>query len=433
MKPILLDPTDVLFFRDGRPMSGSLAGHGAAWPMPHVISHAFHAALHRADLAGVHAHRRGRSGSYSDTRDRKFGSLTTAGPFPVYAGGVVPIWYFPRPLDADGNGVSLQPYRSDHAASNLPKPLLHPVASVVPPSKKEVKRWWSEGAWNAYLGRSQRTALDPHSSFKTDADFAATEHSCGIGLAADTGSVVEGQFYSASYLRLKDGWKLGVTATAPDKDFRTADGDNDLVSTLLHGEGGHILVGGQQRVCSVARDAAAGGRLPLPLGMGAGFNEDQGRHLVKWVLLAPALYPQINEHRGGWLPSWVDPQSGEVMLLDGPGANAARRRGGAAPGKPIQARLVAAITGKPVPVTGWALPNGTDRFQGGAKSTHLAVPAGSVYYFECADARAAVALATALNWHGPAEGSSIVNRRSTLLGEKGFGLGVCGSWAYHPV
>ena len=62
MNTILLEPTDVLFFRDGRPMSGSLSGHGAAWPLPNVISHAFHAALHRAALDGVHLHRRGRSG-----------------------------------------------------------------------------------------------------------------------------------------------------------------------------------------------------------------------------------------------------------------------------------------------------------------------------------------------------------------------------------
>ncbi len=47
MTPIILHPTDVLFFRDGRPISGSLAGHGAAWPMPTVVNAALHAALHR--------------------------------------------------------------------------------------------------------------------------------------------------------------------------------------------------------------------------------------------------------------------------------------------------------------------------------------------------------------------------------------------------
>ena len=90
MNTILLQPTDVLFFRDGRPMSGSLAGHGAAWPLPNVVNAAFHAALHRAGFGEdeVHKHRRGGRGVYAESaqRDRKFGSLVTAGPFPVRAG-----------------------------------------------------------------------------------------------------------------------------------------------------------------------------------------------------------------------------------------------------------------------------------------------------------------------------------------------------------
>ena len=40
-------------------------------------------------------------------------------------------------------------------------------------------------------------------------------------------------------------------------------------------------------------------------------------------------------------------------------------------------------------------------------------------------------LATALNWHGATEGKEIKNRRSTLLGEKGYGLGVCGTWRFY--
>src|ERR1035437_2802120 len=115
MNTILLQPTDVLFFRDGRPMSGSLAGHGAAWPLPkgikaalpspvmtfcngqaalmtlgigqaapwpNVINAAFHAALHRAQLDAdgsqkLHTHGRGARGAYAEDarRDRKFGSL----------------------------------------------------------------------------------------------------------------------------------------------------------------------------------------------------------------------------------------------------------------------------------------------------------------------------------------------------------------------
>lgn len=102
----------------------------------------------------------------------------------------------------------------------------------------------------------------------------------------------------------------------------------------------------------------------------------------------------------------------------------------------LAARLVAAIVPKPIPVTGWALPNESDRAEGGAKPTHLAVPAGAVYYFQAEpDLKGgpgnAAALASALNWHGTTEGTDIKNRRSTLMGEKGFGLGVCGTWDFH--
>jgi hypothetical protein len=42
-------------------------------------------------------------------------------------------------------------------------------------------------------------------------------------------------------------------------------------------------------------------------------------------------------------------------------------------------------------------------------------------------------LAAALNWRrSEANPITIKNQRSTLLGEKGFGLSVCGSWSFYP-
>lgn len=451
MNTILLNPTDVLFFRDGRPMGGSLSGHGAAWPLPNVISHAFHAALHRAAFKDekIHSHRRGRSGNYQDIRDRKFGSLVTAGPFPVCTDGSAHTWFFPRPADADEESrIILKPAAGDPAHSSLPAPLKYAAASTIPPSKDQPKRWWSEGAWNAYLGTDHRDDLAKRPLHKNDAEFADAEHNYGIEISPDSGSVVEGQFYSASYLRLREGWRMGCLATAEDKDFRHPVYGNDLVSTLLNGQGGQIIVGGQQRVCTAVRDEQISDRLPLPLGKIAGFKEKNGKYLVKWVLLTPAIWPgieanrekQINAHPGGWLPSWIANndqtfegelvEEGSVLLLDGPGKEKARRKK-LTSGKRIHAHLVAAIVPKPLAVTGWALANGTDRAAGGAKSTHLAVPAGAVYYFEARSPEDAQALAAALNWHSDTAGTVIKNRRSTLMGEKGFGLGVCGAWEFH--
>jgi CRISPR-associated protein Cmr3 len=450
MNTILLEPTDVLFFRDGRPMGGASSGHGAAWPLPTVISHAFHAAFHRSGFES-HAHDQWSGNERGLTKTRKFGSLVTVGPFPVCTHGAAHTWFFPRPADADDAGqVILHPLRDPSGASSLPKPWLHPLVSSVPPSKDPLKSWWSEGSWNAYLGSDPRDQLSARRFQKTDEDIAEREHTFGIGMNPDTGSVQEGQFYSASYLRLRPGWQLGVFASAEDKEFEHPDHGSDLVRALLNGKGTEIIAGGQQRVCT-ATLATLSARLPMPSGLGTGFHASAGgRHLVKWILLTPAVFPSIEAgtskrgtvrkaHPGGWLPSWICPDTGRVLLQTLCKEERRERRRlnyagkGYASEPNIHARLVAALTGKPVPVTGYALPNSNDpgRPDGGAKPTHLAVPAGSVYYFEADSPEAAQKLAAALNWHGEGDPTTIRNRRSTLFGEKGFGLGVCGTWNFH--
>jgi CRISPR-associated protein Cmr3 len=464
MNTILLRPSDVLFFRDGRPMSGSLAGHGAAWPLPNVISNAFHAALHRAGLEGAHAHdHRDLAGNRVAVDSRKYGSLVTAGPFPVRKTTIpsasdaadVGTWFFPRPLDllAGDLSPSLLPTEAlDAVDSNLPDPLEYLVASNQPPSKESMAMPWLSGeAYHRYLhGGDPRLAT---SESATDSALFDSEQTIGIGIDSDRQTQDGRNFYSAHYLRLRDAWCLGVLAQTSDKINGSPDNRQDLIRKLLAADGS-IIVGGQQRLCS-AITVDPRPPIPLPLGRSKGFHTSPGdgaRHLVKWILLSPAVWPRIDadagrgiiSHPGGWLPNWIAPEArpfegtevgeGSVLLLDGPGREKARRKH-IQPGAPIRARLVAALVPKPVPVTGWALPTeDSGRAQGGAKSSHLAVPAGAVYYFEAATAADAEKLAAALNWHGSElKPTTLQNRRSTLLGEKGFGLGVCGTWNFHDV
>jgi hypothetical protein len=474
MNTLLLHPTDVLFFRDGRPMTGSLAGHGAAWPMPDIINHALHAALHRADLPGVHAHRRGRSGYYSDIpeeRDRKFGCLLTAGPFPVDAASR---WFFPRPKDAQHNGTvkttllpATSPAKTQHnlwPGSSLPEPLKYAVANSCPPEKGAGgEPWISAEAFNAYL-RSEvfpdNLSGRPH--FLSDESIADQEAALGIAIDPETQTTglgaTEGKIYTAHYLRLREGFRLGVCAVAEDKLEGGHGEKRDLLQQLLRDHPAQIVVGGQQRICTAQLREA--GRLQLPIGLARPeefARLPNGKFGVKWVLLSPAIWPAIpeqkkdgtrqNPHPGGWLPNWVflnwnvekqvaepEERNGNVLLTSGPGVRKSQRTKGA-PGGSLAARLVAAIVPKPQVVTGWALPNSTDPdggANGGAKSTHLAVPAGAVYHFEADTAAEAVKLATALNWHGgDLNPATLKNRRSTLLGEKGFGLGVCGTWQFY--
>lgn len=418
MNTIQLSPNDVLFFRDGRPMDGSSSGHGAAWPLPHVINAAFHAALHRAEIEGVHEHRTGRSSDRSsEARDQRFGSLTTVGPFPV---GPEDQWFFPRPADAQARQSSkttLRPLIERSDPSSLPNDLA-PVINTEPPTKNHPEPWMNANAWEAYLAGTDFTTP---SAFVVDTAFADAEHQIGIAIDPGTESTIDGKFYSASYLRLRPEWRMGILAEALDKVKGDPENRRDLIRSLLDHDQ-HIIVGGQQRVCGAKLEKSDQG-LPLPTArMVAGTR-------VRWTLLSPAVFPAIEDQPGGWLPSWVDSKTNRVQLLDGPGRNKAKRLGVKA-GQPIEAKLVASVIPRSIPVTGWAL-----GCEGGAKSSHLAVPAGSVYYFEADDEANAQKLATALNWHGEKTENpdTIINRRSTLFGEKGFGLGLCSTWHPHDL
>jgi hypothetical protein len=333
-----------------------------------------------------------------------------------------------HPVDGVGRG----------GHSSLPAPLKYAVGSGVAPSKETAVPWWSEGAWNSYIGTAAGDEAAKGVFFKKDSDFSDAEHTYGIGIDPETDSTREGAFYSANYLRLREGWRLGAVAQALDKDFHDSQHGNDLLLAALGRSGGTVLIGGQQRTADCREHREAAGRLPLPQGKRDGFAQGHGKFLVKWVLLTPGIWPRIGQHEGGWLPSWISHEDGAVFLKAGEQERGPREhrdlwraRVKALP--PIAAKLVAAVIGKPVPVTGFALAHGAaEREDGGAKSTHLAAPAGCVYYFEAETQAAARELADALNWHGPdTTCRTIRRRRSTLMGEKGFGLGVCGTWQFH--
>lgn len=491
MNTLLLQPSDVLFFRDGRPMSGGLAGHGAAWPLPNVLNAAFHAALHRRGFEDheLHPHDHHAADGQAAKAARKFGSLRTAGPFPVLApnggaGGPVAApgdpphatsgesrWFFPRPADVrlcegcDRLEISLRPSAPIEQwipHSSLPRPLQYAVASCRPPTKETTDFAWLETtAYEQYLADDFSQSV-PSASRLADRDIFLAEHTVGIGMDPATGAQDGERIYSAHYLRLRENWRLGVVTDCADQ--RGGELIEKLFSDTTPTDRVSIIVGGQQRLCSVQRFSQA--PLRLPRGPDT-FQPTNGKCFVKWVLLTPGVWPEISDknengepifdkdgkpirpHPGGWLPNWVQARNGS---LDGEPFSAGsmllrhgieRQRGTRAKthlGTRISARLVAAVVSKPIVVTGYALPHDAgDRPDGGAKSTHLAVPAGAVYYFETTDgdgrsaAEHATQLATALNWHGNSNGAEIKNRRSTLMGEKGFGLGVCGKWNLHQI
>lgn len=486
MNTLLLQPNDVLFFRDGRPMSGGLAGHGAAWPLPTVTNAALHAALHRAGLTGVHGHDHIDKQANRAKKDaRKFGSLLTAGPFPVRVSSsparqsavanASTEWFFPRPADlaiGETNGqpdpdfsIVLKPLAVAAASghTSLPTPARFGVASSRPPAKeKDPPAWLEADAFAKYLAAGDQARV-PANRLLPDKAIFLPEATVGIGMDAATGAQDGERIYSAHYLRLRDApeaWRLGLLAACEDKQGAGGKEAVDLLASLFQQEQ-HIVVGGQQRVCTVAGPTATPA-IPLPRGRMTFAPDADGRCRVKWVLLTPAIWPEmtpgnskrgrVNEHDpgmprqaqlhpGGWLPNWICPLTGEVLLEPISEAERKRRRRLNYAGRgydshpPRIARLVAALVPKPLAVTGYFLPHEAAERNGGPKPIHLAVPAGAIYYFETSGAAEAAKLVAALNWHGPTDDcgqpvlSRIKNRRSTLFGEKGFGLGVCGTWS----
>jgi len=308
MNKILLEPTDVLFFRDGRPMAGSFAGHGAAWPMPSIINAAFHAALHRAypvhnreEIDGNatrqwkdHVHRSKRSGqTIENQRQCRFGSLTTVGPFPVLKSlsnddGNAP-WFFSRPMDLLENNLlpSLMPCVDEwRNRSSLPKPLKYAMANQIAPNKDiQAKAWLNQAAFSDYLHANQQKRKADLSLEKAvqDRDLFDEEHTVGIAIDPETQTAgqgdAEGKIYSAHYLRLRQAWRLGVLAHCPINQ------DENLLGQLLDSRC-HIIVGGQQRVCT-AQKLGSSGILPLPRGKNGGFQRSNSKHLVNFCRKSP--------------------------------------------------------------------------------------------------------------------------------------------------
>lgn len=464
MQVYTLIPQDLLFFRDARPMEAS-GGHGARWPEPSVIFDAIHAALWRAfseKQSWEHKHDFGRSSYRPQKGDtQRFGSLVTAGLFPVWKDGR---WLFPAPADVtasdDAQGWLLVP-QSTRGTANLPAAFLkYTLASHAKPSKDTVEPWWSAAAWQSYLAGKRPERAE---RFTPD-DLFAAEWATGIGMDPETQTQDGQRIYSAEYLRLRPEVRCGFAASLRMKQHGTGQDIPDCISDLFVASD-TIIVGGQQRACRV--EPVSGHRLlTLPIGMANGFKtHGEGRNqrwLVKWTLFTPAIWPEfkadnargIPAHPGGWLPNWICSESGKVLLRHRAGQirrvwddQKGRTVRKAAVDEPITAHLVAACVPKPLPVTGWTerlhlLKEEVHWSDGGAahgpRQTHLAVPAGAVYYFEAATENDARNLAAALNWHGGEKSalrtpySAIIhNRRSTLLGEKGYGLGVCGTWRFY--
>jgi len=404
-------PADTLFCRDQRPLAaGHSFGHGANWPLPTVLHSAIRTALLRHRPDGLPP-RKGQPGRPHKGKEKFVASqlyqwLNLRGPFPLDEKGVM---YFPIPRDlvpnGDGTVACLQVIENAEGTggnklNNLPEPLTHLAASFAVPSKAKLPEWISEDDYANYLA-GNLTALPEHEPLWD------SEHRIGVAIDPATHTAEDGKLYAAEHLRLRDGVKLRFAVSEDPHKKESADISDKI-----------LQLGGEQRFGQVA---AVKGELKLPETAITG-------SLIKWVLLTPAIFVH------GWRPGWIDDNGNVKLRVVDKATRAERRRPryddpnwkyAEADDKTekIGAKLVAACVGKPQVVGGWdVLHESKDKEgnikYGGGKATHLAVPSGSVYYFRADCPEEATKLA------GVLQGRC----KSDFFGEKGLGLGVCGTW-----
>ena len=389
MRKVEIKPFDVLFFRDSRPMGGSFKGRGDNFPLPHTFNGALRSAL------------KGEGKSFF-----------TLGPFFEKSGEV----YFQTPGDLILNGrasaadpapgvLTMSPLEGSYC-TNLPCGMAPIGAEGIVETKEKLGNFISKNDFEKYL---RNESLNP-GSLRTSSDFYAVENNFGIGIDRIKNVTIDKKFFTKNTMRLRRGVSIvGLMRNFENYPSRTC-----------------IKFGGEGRYSDCAVEDLSVPMLPIPPKITG--------NKVKFVLLTPAIFTPQQDHPGAWLPNWVSHCDNSVTILDGPGAAKAKRMRAkgfqVAEGAPIRARLVGAKIDRAIPVSGIAAGNGMRKARG-EKVTLLAVPAGSVYYFEAADEAEAQKLAKVLNWNAGDPGCvEVRNIRSMLLGEKGYGIGVCSTWEY---
>ncbi len=417
MNTVLIEPTDVLFFRDAIPMSaGQGKGAGCRLPFPSTLHEAFRASLLRARgevtpdkrVAGRprDAMRKGNWHEANDETDvriatKAFCSLRSLGPFPWHPEKKL---LLPVPLD-----VALSPDRSELARLQLSpdpdvvahrhialadlSPICLPVAVTPPDKHAQLHGWWSVAQFHDYLSGELANNGDRFRPTPTECLWQP-EHRIGVQIDPGSFAAARGQLYVGSYLRPKPdvrfvaGTHLGDPRGTEDQELRSLP---------------WLLLGGEFRLARLWHQTETGQPLPdcfARLRQAPTAPPGEGPCLLKWVLITPAIFAH------GSLPGWCWNETdgrpaGEVRL-------AASKRKPKHESLPGRAQLISWCIGRPRTVSGF------DVVEGRAKPTLLAVPEGGVYYFLCENRATACALAQKLHWQP----------RSDFYGEKGCGYGL---------
>jgi len=381
-RALILEPHDMLLFRDGKPFSAGTETRARSLfpPTPFTVQGAirarvlFSSGVSPADYASGATPEARRLQELIGAPRRDYGRLRIRGPFLARKEGESWVRYYPAPADLlvkegtdreKSSHAVLRPLPTPPWRANFPDDALCPLWLRIPDRLKEIRGWVSEGDLQAYLrGDTPRKVCK-------EEEFLEREPRFGIALEASRRTVRESYLYLAEFLRLKEGVAFWVEV-------------ENLTEQRLGGASGWMQLGGEARAVGYRVTSPA---LPELLRVPSPLPER-----FKVVLLTPAWFS------GGWQPEggdWRRFFTGAVRLV-----SAAVLRYQALGGAYVDDR------------------RRTGDFQ---KPMRRFVPAGSVYFFE---ARGEVRLrpgVAALTETPTGEAD---------FGQIGFGLFAVGTWDY---
>jgi len=351
-KFIMIKPEDTLFFRDGKPfeMGVDNFSHYIFPPFPPTFYGALRTAIINSKAtvkdflnANIEGDVKTVVGDISE-----FGSLEIKGPFIFEVDSNALI--VPLPYDLLENKdnetfvkiISVVPDTSLDHYSNL----RYKIKPAMPQGDIEGKETEENFVRiTDFVGNYFNQEFNGESLYKTILkrnEIFEIERKVGIKLDKSTKSTEENYLYSASHIRLKEGFGFLVEVNKVE-----VNNDNNLLPNQ-----GYLRLGGDTRVAefkeidfdlsSITEDIV--NNLPE-------LNED---FLLEFILLTPAIF------KNGWYPDFLNNDMG---FLKG-------EFGG------ISLTLISAVLGKPLYIGGF------DLAKGYPKEMKKAVPAGSVYYFK---------------------------------------------------
>lgn len=364
-----LTPIDTICNCDAKPKrAGESYGNGARLPLGPTLHGGIRTTL--LDQQGITGKK---VRHYKKLKDKMIGSkafnwLNIKGPLPILK--MEKKVLFPTPLDLYVNEtreVASLMWEAPEGQGTPNSLMLGKRKGKA--SKDTLPSWIDETALTAYINGELPKNLTQYKIFKE-------EYKMGVELDSEN-TAKEGKLYGVEHARLEENIEL-LAEISGTKQARPEELEQLQNANI-------IRLGGETRACYMTLTE---GQFQIPTPKAEG-------HLIKWILLSPAIFLHGN------LPGFVD-DTGKVKI------NTGFRGLNRAISKPIaiNGQLKGMAIGKPQTISLY------DTVTCSAKAIYQAVPAGSVFLFESEEPDKLI--------------QALHNRcLSSILGEKGLGWGIC--------